>query len=730
MSNTTRPYALLKVAAPGQYGPRDDYRIANTADWWNPHFVVNRIKGPVVVDFETTGLNVLASDFRVVGIGIAGKGLEGGVYFSTKTINATALTSLIKALIERELIAHNVCYDAAVLEVLTRRHLPQSTTLSAKWPWKWDTISMYFHLSQHEWAGQSYGLKAAQVDVLGWDAKGDVELDAWLSERGLGKGDMWQAPDSILGKYGCYDVQSTYQLYEHLLPQLQKFPDAIEFISSVEVPYHYRAIVEMRFHGIKIDTTKLAALKKELEANNEAFRSRFENHEQVKNWIAGIDAIKLGQLIDCEPERLTKTGKVAARWTKWKEKVDNFQEGEWLNTNSKAQLRDLFFGHLYKVSEVRPVMGWDGNQRGFKGGKLLWEVDIFAEGKKIVHEWASKTNDIPISKELLPKLGEIGQMLFDYNADVKLLGYVNGLEDSLVDGVHHGQLRPLGALSGRCVGSGGVNLQQIPKDKRYLDCFIAEEGCSLVDADVTALEPSVLAELSACPSYMKLYGPDAKPNDVYLFVGSNTEALGSKIKSLGYDPNNPTPEAISITKKKLKRERSICKVLHLSSGYGAGPNKIWKTLLSQGVQLELDEAKKIHADYWELFKRVKEYEEELKELRINNGGWIVDGIGIPVTIGKHKLKDILNSVIQGCSHRILVRHIANIMKLRDQEKLDFHFWIADFHDQTTVECLDKDVESVLDLFRRAEKVTNEQLGGLVYLKIEPEAGKCLTPFKL
>jgi len=725
--STHRPYSLLKPAYTGQYGPRSDYRIASDADWWNAKAIVDRIIGPVIVDFETTGLNILAPDFRVVGIGIAGKNLEGGIYFGLK--DGANPKELLKALLRRELVAHNVCYDAAVLERLCNAHnLP--STLSTSWPWKWDTISMYFHLSQHEWDGQSYGLKAAQVDVLGWEDKGDVELDAWLKDNGLGKNDMWQAPDAILGKYGCYDVQSTYQLFEHLLPQLEAFPDAVTFISEVEIPYHYRAIVEMRFYGIKIDTAKLSALKQELEANIEAFHSRFMNHEQVQRWVAGIDSIKLGELIDNEPPKMTKTGKVAARWTKWKEKVDNFEEGSWVNTNSKAQLRDLFFSHLYKVSEVRPVIGWDGSQRAFKGGKLLWEVDIITEEGKITHEWAAKTSDIPVSKELLPKLGEVGKMLFNYNLDVKLLGYVKGLEDSLVDGVHAGQLRPLGTISGRCAGSGGVNLQQISKDPRYLECFVAREGCTLIDADVTALEPCVLAELSECPNYMKLYGPDAKPNDIYLFVGANTEAMGPTLRSLGYDPDNPTPEAISKTKKTLKKERGIAKVLHLSSGYGAGAGKIWKTLLSQGVELSFDDAKRIHADYWNLFKRVKDYEEELKELRANNGGWILDGLGLPITIGKHKLKDILNTLIQGTGHRILVRHIANIMKLRDETKLPFNMWIADFHDETIVECKDEVVNDVMELFNKAEHLTNEELGGTIYLKIEPDQGKDLRPFKL
>jgi len=722
VSKVSKPFSLLNPATPGQYGPREG-RIATSSDWW----MLPQIEGPVVIDFETTGLDMIDPDFRVVGIGLAGKGLENGIYYSLK--NGENPTDLLKWICKQELIAHNVVYDSAVLERLVRDHnLP--TTLSKDWPWKWDTMSMYHHLSQDEWLGQSKGLKAAQVDILGWEDKGDIELDAWLASQGLGKGDMWQAPDEILGKYGCYDVQSTYQLYQHLLPQLQKFPDAVEFISEIEVPYHYRSIVEMRFYGIKMDLQKLCLLQGDLKTNIEAFNSDFITDIDVAKWATSVDILKLKELNEQEPPKLTKTGKVTKRWEKWEEKITNYEPAHWLNTNSKAQLRDLFFNHLYEVSEVRPVKGFDGNQKEFKGGKLLWEVDIFVEDTKITHEWAAKTSDIPVSKELLPKLGEVGQMLYDYNKDVKLLGYVKGMIESLKDGIHHGQLRPLGTSTGRCSGSGGINLQQISKDPRYLECFTARKGHTLIDADVTALEPCVLAELSGCPNYMKLYGPDAKPNDIYLFVGANTQALGSTLRRYGYNPDSPTPEAISETKKKLKKERGIAKVLHLSSGYGAGAGKIWKTLLSQGIELSFADAKQIHADYWELFKRVKEYERELLSERENNGGWIIDGLGLPVTIGKHKVKDILNSLIQGTGHRIMVRHIANIMKLRDKYETRFNFWISDFHDETITECPDEDVEEVLSVFNEAEKLTNKELDGIIYLEIEPETGSDLRPFKL
>jgi DNA polymerase I-like protein with 3'-5' exonuclease and polymerase domains len=728
MHNTIKPYSLLKPAKAGEYGPRDDYIIAGDYEWWNAASIVAGISGPVIVDTETTGLDVLAPEFRCVGIGIAGKGLEGGMYFSLK--NGENPVPLLKALLKRQLIAVNVIYDAKVLEVMCQQY-GLASTLSAEWPWHIDIISLYHHLSAGEWLGQSKGLKAMQVDILAWEEQGDVELVEWLNENGLGKGDMWQAPDSILGYYCCLDVQSTYQLYEHLKPQYDQFPDAWDYITEAEVKYQYRAIAEMFFRGILIDEVQMKERKKELESNIANFRSQFLNNELVKPWIEQITNTHIQALAEKEPPRLTKTGKVTARWTKWKEKVTSFGVDNWLNLNSKAQLRDLFFNFLFTTDPVEPVLNYyTKEQKEFKGGKLMWQVNIHLPDSTILHEWAAKTNDIPVTKELLPKLGPVGEMLYQYNYDVKMLGFVNGTLDKLRDGILHAELRPLATVTGRAGGTGGLSMQILPKDKGYLDCFKARPEHSLISQDFTALEPKVLTVDSNCPTYRQLYGPEAKPNDIYIFLMSKISVFKHITNKYGYDPNNPTKEAIAAIKENHKKERSICKVLHLSSAYGAGIPKIHKTLLSQGVDISFEETRNIYKEYWTIFKRVKEYESELVEERNQNGGYIVNGLGIPTTVPKHKVKDAANQRTQSGGHQILVRHLANVMKLRDNRQLPFWIYIADIHDDINFEALDKVLPNVIQLLEDAEKLTNEQLGCDIYFDAEPEAAKVYTAFKL
>ena len=737
VSKVSKPFSLLNPATPGQYGPREG-RIATSSDWWMVEAIVAGIDGVVSLDFETKGVNTRASDFKVVGIGIGGKNLEEAIYFSLK--NGENPRDLVKALCGRELLAFNAIFEGLVLERLCQDYgLP--SIMSEKWPLKWDARSMYFHLSQHEWPQQRYKLKESQVDVLGWEDKGDVELDEWLISNGYvdksgnaAKGEMWRVPDEILGKYCCMDVQSTYQLYTHLLPQLQKFPDAVDFISNVEVPYQYRAFAEMTLAGMKIDEVKMRKLKAELEAKSESFKKDFLNIPVVTAWSKKVNEEKIAEIN--VPPKYKKDGTVTKRFINYEAKVAEMTPYEWFNPNSKLQMRDLFYNYIYSIGEIKAVKNFRGEHRQNKKGEYFFEVEVYIDDETYIHEFKSRLQEpdiksVSIDKDILPRLGDAGKAVKEHNYNTKLLGYIEGMLNSLENGIHHGSLLPLGTMTGRAAGVGGVNLQQIPKDERYLECFVAREGHSLVDADVTALEPGVTCELSGCPSYNEIYN-SGKKNDVYLYILAKTDEFGDTVRGWGYDPSDPDPDVIDWIKDAHKNTRGIGKLLQLMIGYKAGGKAIYRKLVNNGVDTTLEKANALKDAYWSpaIFGKVKEWEENLKNERKNNKGWIMDGLGLPITIANYKESDILNSMTQSTGHRILVKHIANVMRLRDERKVPFKFWIADIHDQITVEALDKDIPDVLKLFNDAEVITNEQLGGSVYFKIEPEVAKNFVPFKL
>jgi hypothetical protein len=174
--------------------------------------------------------------------------------------------------------------------------------------------------------------------------------------------------------------------------------------------------------------------------------------------------------------------------------------------------------------------------------------------------------------------------------------------------------------------------------------LVRHKGVTFVSGNC-ALEPTVLTSASGCKTLNAVYGPKAPLNgDIYSFVGAQLGGeLGRAISATGYDWKNPTPESTAKVKKEAKKWRNIAKVLHLSASYGAGPGKIRQTLGSSGIEISMNETKRLHAQYWSLFGGVKEYEQHLVSMWERNGGWFLNPAGLPQAIAQERIRDIVNS---------------------------------------------------------------------------------------
>jgi DNA polymerase I-like protein with 3'-5' exonuclease and polymerase domains len=711
----------------------------------------------LVVDFETTGLDVLEPGFRPVGLGIACSMYPDGIYCPIDP--GLESYQVLLYLCNFNLIAHNVSYDARVLEQYLRANYPNYKPMSL-FPWKNDTYLMFKALSTEGYAGQSWSLKAAQMSVLGWASTNEEELDRWLAENGklkknippellrklkrmdgctsawnwealtreeqaqvykcVDKGRMCEAPNKILGYYAGLDAQSTWALYEHFQSYYDQFPDMKDILEN-EMMVLAELEIEEFFHGMYVDEELLEERIAGVQSAMAELLEEFHENSDATGWISSFNEQRVDLIVAARPPEFTKTGKVAARYTKWKEKVAIAKATNHFNPNSKDQLAWLFYDCLFKTSEVTPHWNWRGD-KSYKFTVTIdgeeHEVDGTATGKR------------KVDKKILPKLGKAGKLLTRYNELNKLLGYMTKMQDSLAGGFHHTQLRLAGTLTFRCSGTGGVNIQQLPKARDYLDCLKPRPGHVFIQMDVDALEPVVLAELSEDEAMMNLYGPGAKPNDIYLYVGASIPALRDEVCAYGYDPLNPTAEAIALTKKKAKRIRGICKVVHLSAGYGAGAGKIYATLIQAGVVITLDEVKEIHKAYWELFGGVVEYQKKLKAEWSSNGGWFINGRGMPVSVAEHLEKDILNRCIQNTGHMNMLTYLKHLQTLRKANThLSIQPIVCDFHDECIFEVPTEQADEVLELFRTTWSLTNTELGGIIPLSGEPEVCYSFSEFK-
>jgi DNA polymerase I-like protein with 3'-5' exonuclease and polymerase domains len=254
-----------------------------------------------------------------------------------------------------------------------------------------------------------------------------------------------------------------------------------------------------------------------------------------------------------------------------------------------------------------------------------------------------------------------------------------------------------------------VNLQNQPKTREYLECFVAADGYKLVSMDFAALEPKVLAYFSRDPNLLKLYGEKSKKNDVYLFNAANASMFKDKVRATGYDPDNPTPEAIRVAKKTLYKTRAISKRTTLSFQYHASADKIHNELLVDGIKCSIEEVRQFHKELSDSYRGIDNFKQALMRKWYNNHGWIQNGIGRPMPIDDEKKKDIINRVVQSTGHDILVKFIHDNAKNLDAAGIEWYPWIIDYHDESIIETREEHAEIAADCFRKTLSDLNEQM---------------------
>lgn len=419
------------------------------------------------LDVETCGNQAHNPNHYVVGVGLSQVKEDGSsvaVYFPiTSQTQFKELSSWLQAL-EIPLIAHNLTFDAAWF-------IRDGFQLN----WKGCTYAYYRMLANEGWAGQTWGLKSSMIELLSWPESNEESLDLWLINNGFvksiskvekdgyywieekqrwlspKKSDMWRAPQAILGKYCCLDAFGTIELYNRVLCEVlesNEFSELYEEYSKWQLTLILKTI-EQQLNGIEIRVPMVEAWIEELKRLIEITNHEILTHPQVVPSVTKYNQAKVQELLDSPPKQFKKDGTQSKLYDNWLLKVEEAKQKQYFNLNSSAQKQWLFYEEL-KFPQLRET---DSGQAA---------VD---------------------SKALLG-FGEVGALFSKHNGLTKELGYVEKcLELTKDTGVLHPQLRVPGTLTGRCSGSGGLNIQQLPKSKEYLEAWVAREGKVWVDFD-------------------------------------------------------------------------------------------------------------------------------------------------------------------------------------------------------------------------------------------------------
>jgi DNA polymerase-1 len=314
-------------------------------------------------------------------------------------------------------------------------------------------------------------------------------------------------------------------------------------------------------------------------------------------------------------------------------------------------------------------------------GEVLSELEM-TSGRK------TSTGRVSTSKAVLEELAqthELPRMIIDYRELDKLKSvYTDALPHQIAaDGRIHCLLNQTVAATGR-LSSSDPNLQNIPirteLGRRIRRSFVAEKGNKIISADYSQLELRLLAHITQDPVMLEAFqnGEDIHARTARLVFGARTD-------------------------EELKEARRFAKIVNFAIAYAIEP---WG--LSQRVGISRPEAKKVIEDYYNTYKGVRRYMEEVP-LRAREHGYVRSIYGrirpLPgisdrnANIRKAAEREAINMPIQGTASDIVKIAMLKVDEEFRREGLDAQL-LMQVHDELLVETPAASAEYVAGILKR------------------------------
>jgi DNA polymerase-1 len=314
-------------------------------------------------------------------------------------------------------------------------------------------------------------------------------------------------------------------------------------------------------------------------------------------------------------------------------------------------------------------------------GEVLADLNIDI-GRK------TSTGRVSTSKAVLEELAqqfELPRLIIDYRELDKLKSvYTDALPQQIAtDGRIHCQLNQTVAATGR-LSSSDPNLQNIPirseMGRRIRRAFVAEKGNKIISADYSQLELRLLAHITQDTVMLEAFqkGDDIHARTARLVFGARTD-------------------------EELKEARRFAKIVNFAIAYAIEP---WG--LSQRVGISRQEAKKVIEDYYNTYKGVRRYMEEVP-IRAREHGYVRSIYGrirpLPgiadrnANIRKAAEREAINMPIQGTASDIvkmaMLKVDAELKRLQLEARL-----LMQVHDELLIEVAEKEVDKVSEILKR------------------------------
>lgn len=649
----------------------------------------------VALDTETTGVHVGA---EIVGYSVCASEDEAFYVITAKWDGAKLIyletkdsaSIFMKYIKSKQIMGHNFLFDALRIEENYKVSLIDSCHT--------DTMVLAHLLDEN----RRIGLKELALDIFGESA---TEQQKAMKESVIANGgqltkanyEMYKADSQLLAKYGAQDALLTFKLFNHFIPQLYKQGLDKFFYEDESMPLLRTATYELNKTGLNVDLPKLAALKKQLEA--ECLEAKAFIYQE-------IDAKIRDKYPATTKKNLFNIG--SSSQLAWLIFGEYGLEFGTLTDAGKAVCRSMGLKLPYALKA----------KRDFINACLQSKDDIYApetsigvkitKAKKIKDPWAYIKCDKKTLQSLAPKYKWIEKLL-EYQRKTKIITtYIKGIQTRVQYGVIHPSFLQTGTTSGR-YASRNPNLQNLPRnDQRVKECFVSRPGKVFVSADYSQLEPRVFSYYSGDTRLMQAF--DGK-TDFYSVVGMAVYA-----KTDCTPQKEGSPEAFGIKYKKL---RDDAKTIALARAYGASAFQLAPTIgkSAEDTQTDLDnydksvpgvrkmmidahELAKEHGYVTSLFGRPRRMPDAKK---INKIYGKKDHSELP-----YEARSLLNLA---CNHRIQstgasIVNRASIRFLNDCKDLNIEAkLVCQIHDELVVECDENYAEEVSLLLQNAMENT-------------------------
>ncbi len=504
----------------------------------------------VAIDCETTGL---AKNSQIIGFSICAEPTVAFyVILSYWDVEQQKLVSLeteaqakevFQTLLSKKLIGHNIGFDCARINDIYRVDLMSSVHT--------DTLELAHVLDEE----RTKKLKELGHLIFGQGAKSEEEeMKASASRNGasLTKDlyELYKADADLIAKYGAKDALLTFNLFQHLVPQLfEQGLDAF-FYDEESMPLLKGPTYELNTTGLKVDTERLQALRGDLEAS--ILESRAFINGEIRDLV--------------------------------KSKYPGTNKGNHFNVNATQQLAWLLFERLgedfvtltdggremAKALGVKTTYTFKGRQefrsivKANKG--QIWYTPKSTDPKtatgrtpkpkKVGDPWQYMSADADSLEIYADKYSWVKRFLEQKKNDKLLSTYVLGIQERTEYGIIRPSFLQHGTTSGR-YGCRNPNFQNLPRDdKRIKACIVARPGKVFVGSDYSQLEPRVFASVSQDPRLLECF---RNGEDFYSVVGA--PIFGITDCSLFKDD----PGSFATKHKGL---RNIAKAFALATPYG------------------------------------------------------------------------------------------------------------------------------------------------------------------